>query len=157
MLKNCQNYTLVFELFSFGPPLFKFKRTEILWGFRNPKSSICWKFQLSISKTVGCPHLGDVNISNLASPLLRFMTSNGTEKSINGKQIFSVFLGLKKLTSTISYFATLATRKRKHQNKYPSNERPRSKLLWSCSSLSLTFVQKIIQKLTTKITQINAN
>ena len=56
------------------------------------------------------------------------------------------------MTSTISYFATLATRKRKYQNKYPSNEWPRSKLLWSCSSLSLTFVQKIIQKLTTKFT-----
>ena len=35
--------------------------------------------------------------------------------------IFS-FLGLRKLTSTIPYFATLATRKREHQNKYPSNE-----------------------------------
>ena len=41
----------------------------------NPKSSICWRFQLSISKTVGCPHFWDVNISNLAFTLSRFMES----------------------------------------------------------------------------------
>jgi hypothetical protein len=43
------------------------------WGCEvsvNPKSRICWKFQLSISKTVGYADLEEVNISNLASPFI---------------------------------------------------------------------------------------
>ena len=71
MLKNCQNYTCIgFWVFFFGPPLETMrkklsKRAEIFW---NPKFSICWKFQQSISKTVGCPHFCEVNISNWGSP-----------------------------------------------------------------------------------------
>ena len=76
MLKNCQNYTLVFEFFSFGPPLETKKKSCLNWlkfceVSQNPKFSICWKFQMSISKIVGCPHFCMVNISNWGSPLLR--------------------------------------------------------------------------------------
>ena len=72
MLKNCQNYTFVFEFF----PLETIKKSCLkalkFWEVsENPKSSICWKFQLSISKTVGCPHFCMVNISNWGSPFLR--------------------------------------------------------------------------------------
>ena len=39
----------------------------------NPKSSICWKIQLSITKTVGCSHFWGSTILNLASPLFKVM------------------------------------------------------------------------------------
>ena len=55
MLKNCHNYTLVFQHFSFGPPLETMKKKSCInklkfWeASRNQKRSICWKFKLSIS------------------------------------------------------------------------------------------------------------
>ena len=54
MLKNCHNYTLVFQHFLFGPPLETMEKSCLnklkFWeASRNPKRSICWKFQLSIS------------------------------------------------------------------------------------------------------------
>ena len=71
--ENCQYYRLVFELFSFVPPLETMIKKSCLKELKfcevpeNPTSSICWKFQLSISKTVGCPHFCIVNIPNRGS------------------------------------------------------------------------------------------
>ena len=53
--KTCQNqpklYIVFFGVFPLVPPKNENKSclNELLQGFKNPKSSICWKFQLSIS------------------------------------------------------------------------------------------------------------
>ena len=54
MLKNCPNYTFVFGFLYFWSPLGNYekklsKRTERSEVSENHKSSICWKFQVTIS------------------------------------------------------------------------------------------------------------
>ena len=70
--KIAKTYTLFFYFVSFGPPWKKncLKELKFLEDSENPKFTICWKFQLSISKPVGSPHFCGVNISNWGSPFL---------------------------------------------------------------------------------------
>ena len=74
MLKNCQNSTLVFQHFSFGPPWKLWKKSCLnelkFWeASRNHKWSICWKFQLFISLgTQKESHVG-IHIWENCSPL----------------------------------------------------------------------------------------
>ena len=61
MLKNGQNYTLVFEGLFLWFPLENYEKKSFLKELKfceiseNSKSIICWRFQQSISKTVESP------------------------------------------------------------------------------------------------------